>query len=60
MMHWPRFSGWKLILDFDGTDDRVPGRQAGTHFHGYYGDYGFLPLAKAALVRTARRALCVV
>jgi hypothetical protein len=33
-----------LILDFDGTDDRVPGRQAGTHFHGYYGDYGFLPL----------------
>ena len=34
----------ELILDFDATDDRVHGRQAGAHFHGYYGDYCFLPL----------------
>jgi hypothetical protein len=33
-----------LILDFDPTDDRVHGAQVGAHFHGYYGDYCFLPL----------------
>jgi hypothetical protein len=34
----------ELILDFDTTDDRVHGQQAGAFFHGYYGDYCFLPL----------------
>jgi hypothetical protein len=34
----------ELILDFDATDDRVHGHQEGRHFHGYYGDYCFLPL----------------
>ena len=34
----------ELILDFDATDDRGHGRQEGAHFHGYYGDYCFLPL----------------
>jgi len=34
----------ELILDLDTTDDRVHGRQAGAFFHGYYGDYCFLPL----------------
>ena len=34
----------ELILDFDATDDRVHGQQAGRFFHGYYGDYCFLPL----------------
>ena len=34
----------ELILDFDATDDRVHGRQEGRHFHGYYGDWCFLPL----------------
>ena len=34
----------ELILDFDATDDRVPGHQEGRHFHGYYGDWCFLPL----------------
>ena len=34
----------ELILDFDTTDDRVHGRQAGAFFHGDYGDYCFLPL----------------
>ena len=34
----------ELILDFDATDDRVHGGQEGRHFHGYYGDWCFLPL----------------
>lgn len=34
----------ELILDFDATDDRVHGQQEGGFFHGYYGDYCFLPL----------------
>ncbi len=34
----------ELILDFDATDDRVHGHQQGRHFHGYYGDWCFLPL----------------
>jgi hypothetical protein len=34
----------ELILDFDATDDQVHGQQEGRFFHGYYGDYCFLPL----------------
>jgi hypothetical protein len=34
----------ELILDFDATDDRVHGAQAGAFFNGYYRDYCFLPL----------------
>ena len=34
----------ELILDFDATDDRVHGQQQGRHYHGYYGDWCFLPL----------------
>ncbi len=34
----------ELILDFDTIDDRVHGQQEGRHFHGYYGDWCFLPL----------------
>ena len=34
----------ELILDFDATDDRVHGNQQGRYFHGYYGDWCFLPL----------------
>ena len=34
----------ELILDFDATDNRVHGQQEGRFFHGYYGDYCFLPL----------------
>jgi len=33
------------ILDFDATDDRVQGQQEGRFFHGYHGDYCFLPLS---------------
>ena len=32
------------MLDFDATDDRVHGHQEGRFFHGYYGDWCFLPL----------------
>ena len=34
----------ELVLDFDATDDRVHGNQEGAYFHGYYGDWCFLPL----------------
>ena len=34
----------RIMLDLDATDDRVHGKQAGRFFHGYYGDYCFLPL----------------
>jgi len=34
----------ELILDFDATDDVIHGNQEGAHFHGYYGNYCFLPL----------------
>jgi len=33
-----------LILDFDGTDVPVHGKQEGRFFHGYYDCYCFLPL----------------
>jgi hypothetical protein len=32
------------ILDFDATDDPLHGKQEGRHFHGYYGNYCYLPL----------------
>ena len=34
----------ELILDFDATDDLIHGEQVGRFFHGYYGNYCFLPL----------------
>jgi len=34
----------ELVLDFDATDDRIHGLQEGRFFHGYYGDWCFLPL----------------
>jgi len=34
----------ELMLDFDATDDLVHGNQEGSFFHGYYGNYCFLPL----------------
>lgn len=33
-----------LILDLDATDDPLHGRQEGAFFHGYYGNYCYLPL----------------
>ena len=50
----------ELVLDFDATDDRVHGQQEGRFFHGYYGDYCFLPLyvfcGEQLLVSYLRRA----
>lgn len=34
----------EIILDFDATDSLIHGDQQGKFFHGYYGDYCFLPL----------------
>jgi hypothetical protein len=34
----------ELIVDFDATDDQVHGNQEGRHYHGYYGNWCFLPL----------------
>jgi hypothetical protein len=33
-----------IILDFDGTDDRVHGEQQGRHYNAHYGGYCFFPL----------------
>jgi len=33
-----------VVLDFDATDDPLHGGQEGRFFHGYYGDYCYLPL----------------
>jgi hypothetical protein len=52
----------ELILDFDATDDPVHGEQEGRFFHGYYGNYCYLPLyvfcgdhLLVAKLRTAER-----
>ena len=34
----------RIVLDLDATDDRIHGHQLGRFFHGYYGDYCYLPL----------------
>ena len=34
----------EIILDLDATDDIIHGLQEGRFFHGYYGDYCYLPL----------------
>lgn len=34
----------QLILDFDATDNPLHGEQEGRFFHGYYGNYCYLPL----------------
>lgn len=33
-----------VVLDLDATDDPLHGQQEGRFFHGYYGDYCYLPL----------------
>jgi len=33
-----------ILIDLDATDDTVHGQQGGRFFHGYYGDYCYLPL----------------
>jgi hypothetical protein len=34
----------EIVLDVDATDDPVHGQQEGRFFHGYYGNYCYLPL----------------
>jgi len=33
-----------IVIDLDATDDPLHGKQEGRFFHGYYGDYCYLPL----------------
>jgi hypothetical protein len=33
-----------IVLDLDATDDRIHGNQEGRFYHGYYGEYCYLPL----------------
>jgi hypothetical protein len=34
----------EIVLDLDATDDPIHGAQEGRFFHGYYGNYCYLPL----------------
>ncbi len=34
----------RIVLDVDATDDPIHGNQEGRFFHGYYGNYCYLPL----------------
>jgi hypothetical protein len=34
----------RIIIDLDATDDPIHGAQSGRFFHGYYGNYCYLPL----------------
>jgi Transposase DDE domain group 1 len=34
----------QIVLDLDATDDPLHGEQEGRFFHGYYGEYCYLPL----------------
>lgn len=34
----------RIVLDLDATDDLLHGHQQGRFFHGYYGNYCYLPL----------------
>ena len=34
----------RIVLDLDATDDPLHGHQPGRFFHGYYGNYCYLPL----------------
>ncbi len=34
----------RIVLDLDATDDPLHGHQEGRFFHGYYGNYCYLPL----------------
>lgn len=34
----------RIVLDLDATDDPLHGHQLGRFFHGYYGNYCYLPL----------------
>lgn len=34
----------RIVIDLDATDDIIYGKQEGRFFHGYYGDYCYLPL----------------
>ena len=38
------FAPEEIVLDLDATDDTIHGHQEGRFYHGYYGNYCYLPL----------------
>jgi len=55
----------ELVLDVDATDDPLHGNQEGRFFHGYYGNYCYLPLyvtcgdhLLVAMLRRSNRDAC--
>ena len=40
----PEFAPEEIVLDLDATDDTIHGHQEGRFYHGYYGNYCYLPL----------------
>jgi len=44
----------QIVLDIDATDDPLHGHQEGRYFHGYYGEYCYLPL----YIFCAEHSLC--
>lgn len=44
MMKLEKIEPEEIILDLDATDDLIHGMQEGRFFHGYYGNYCYLPL----------------
>jgi hypothetical protein len=40
----PAAAPGEIVLDLDATDDPIHGGQEGRFFHGYYGNYCYLPL----------------
>jgi len=40
----PAVAAEEIVLDLDATDDLIHGNQEGRFFHGYYGNYCYLPL----------------
>ena len=43
-LEWHEEAPREVVLDVDATDDLLHGEQEGRFFHGYYGNYGYLPL----------------
>ena len=43
----------RVVLDLDSTDDPLHGHQLGRFFHGYYGNYCYLPQQFPLVVRSA-------
>jgi Transposase DDE domain group 1 len=52
----------EVVIDLDASDDPLHGQQEGRFYHGYYGNYCYLPLAKivAAIRQRCPKARIIV